>query len=767
MKNKSMKCPLNNRIKREFKSNLGRYIAISLMLIVFISILSGFLSVANGVKSSFDKNNIESKREDGQFSTEGILTSKQIEKIESTGIKIYDNFYLEKKLSANTTVRIYKSREKIDIETYVSGKKPQKSDEIALDRLFCKKNKIAIGDTITLDGKSYRVSGLLSMPDYSALFEKNSSLMMDAYHFGVGVVSDEDFEKDCDQGKYAITNNYSFLYNNQSMSKKQKVDLCKKLIIKINLENIRLNGFYPAEMNQSLSFVEDDMGSDVPMMKVMCYMILVIMAFVFSIVICSTIEEEAPIIGTLLANGYTRMELIRHYMTLPFLVTVVSAVLGNLLGYTIMPNAFLNMYYGSYSIIDAKFAIDIEALILTTLIPILMMNVINFMVLYKKLSISPLRFLRKDLKKRKNKAAVKLPDIAFIKRFRIRVILQNLSSYIILFIGLFLACFLLLFGICITPIMKNYIKSVENTAIADYQYVLNTPIETDDQIKHEKYVTTTLNTKYKYADKEYEITTYGIKGESQYIEGIDEQDLKKAEDGVYNVYVSDSLKNKIHLRMGDIFKVDDPFSQKTYRFRVCGTYKYSAGLCVFMNQEQLNEMLGNKQNYFNGYFSDGKLNIEDKFISLKMTTNDLTKVNKQVANTFKDIAPMCIVLALVIYLSLMYILTKLIIDKNTMSISYMKVFGYYEKEINRLYLRTTTIVLSFSLFIFIPLEYIGIKYVFDFALLKLNSYIPADIDAIYYLLIVVIGFVSYFLINTIQLKRVKNINMALALKNRE
>lgn len=767
MKNKNRKCPLHKRLLRDLKANLGRYLAISLMLIVFISILSGFLSVANGVKSTFDKNNETSKREDGQFTTSEPIETDKLKTLETMGIKVYENFYSEKKLNKNTTIRLYKSRKNIDIETYESGRKPTNSDEIALDRLFCNKNKIKVGDIVKLDNKSYKVTGLICMPDYSALFEKNSSLMMDAYHFGVGVVSDTTFEQDFATSEFSIINNYSYLFKDHNMSKKDEKLLSEKLLSKANEEGIVLTGFCSADMNQSLSFVEDDMGSDVPMMKVLCYIILVIMAFVFSVVICSTIEEEAPIIGTLLSNGYTRKELIRSYMALPFIVTVISALVGNIIGYTIMPKVFIGMYYRSYSILDAKIKIDPEALILTTVIPILLMTVINYFVLFKKLSITPLRFLRKDLKKGKNKSPLKLPNIAFIKRFRLRVIIQNLTSYFILFIGLLLACFLLLLGICITPVMKNYINAVDDTSFANYQYILNMPVDVTDEGKIEKIVTATFNTKYKFADKDYEVTVYGLNENSKYFDDIQDSLLKESNDGIYNVYVSDSLKNKIHVKNGEVFKIRDPYSDKTYKLRIQGVHKYAASLCVFMNKEQLNGILGKENSYFNGYLSDQKLTIDEKYVSLMVTPEDLTKVNKQVVTTFNSIAPMCIVLSVVMFLALMYILTKLIIDKNTMSISYMKVFGYNEKEISRLYLRTTTIVLMISLLIYVPIEYFGMKYIFDFALLKLNNYIPADIDAIYYLLIIAISLVSYLVINTIQVKRIQKIDMALALKNRE
>ena len=60
------------------------------------------------------------------------------------------------------------------------------------------------------------------------------------------------------------------------------------------------------------------------MMTVLLYIVIVIMAFVFGVTVSNTITKEANVIGTLRASGYTKGELIRHYMTMPLVVTLVA-----------------------------------------------------------------------------------------------------------------------------------------------------------------------------------------------------------------------------------------------------------------------------------------------------------------------------------------------------------------------------------------------------------------------------------------------------------
>ena len=115
------------------------------------------------------------------------------------------------------------------------------------------------------------------------------------------------------------------------------------------------------------------------MVLVLLYIVMIIMAFVFGITTSNTILKEANVIGTLRASGYTKMELIRHYMTLPLLVSGVGAVLGNILGYTWMKDFCASLYYASYSLTTFHVLWNANAFLLTTMIPLIMMTVITFL----------------------------------------------------------------------------------------------------------------------------------------------------------------------------------------------------------------------------------------------------------------------------------------------------------------------------------------------------------------------------------------------------
>ena len=95
------------------------------------------------------------------------------------------------------------------------------------------------------------------------------------------------------------------------------------------------------------------------------------------------------------------------------------------------------MYYNSYSLPTYETIWNPDAFIKTTLIPLILMFVVNLVVIARMMRHTPLQFLRHDLKKTKRKKAMRLPRFQFLSRFRLRVMLQNMANYAILFVGIF------------------------------------------------------------------------------------------------------------------------------------------------------------------------------------------------------------------------------------------------------------------------------------------------------------------------------------------
>lgn len=767
-----MRSPLNKRLPRELKHNMGRYLAVFLMMTTVIAFISGFLVAGESAKRVYEENFTKSRIEDGGFITAYPLDAASIKALEKLKIKVYEDFYRDYELSgedasqgegpsgdnssdSSVTIRILHEREEINLIQLMEGTMPESDGQIALDRLFAEYHGIKTGDKVEIDGKKWEVSGLIAASDYTSLFENRSDIMFDVSTFGVAAVKESAFQT-FPEGE--LVNHYSFHFEDKSLSEEEKNKKSEKIIEELGKANGILD-FSLAEKNQAISFAGDDMGSDIPMMKTLLYVIIVIMGFVFSVIIGNTIESEASIIGTLLASGYRRQELIRHYMAPAIIISLFSGLWGNLIGYTAMVHFVKDMYYGSYSLPPYRTFWNGDAFLYTTVIPVLLLVLITYFSLRRKMGLTPLQFLRRELKGKKGKRAVKLPDFSFLTRFRLRIIFQNKSNYFVLFIGIFFAVFILMWGLCIKPSIDKYEKEVVNSAKSAYQYILKAPVEYEKA--GEKFTLTSMESYYRLAGKNITVSVYGIEENSDYFQGLP---VEKNKEGVY---LSKSLLKKLGTKAGKSIALYDKYNDRTYTGKILGTYDYAGALAVFLPRESLNGIMGKDSTYFNGYFSGEELEIPREYVASVITTDDMLKLGRQINKSMGPMKYITLTLAVIIFLVLMYILTKVVIEKNAVSISFMKVFGYEDKEINRVYLKSITYTVLVSLIASLPLAVFCMKAIFQLIFIKMDGYFEFYMEPYQYGEIVFIGMLTYFAVNALHIKRVRKIKMSDALKNRE
>lgn len=746
-----MRNPLHKTLKKEFLRNRSRYISLSLVLILMIGVVTGFLSVAYSAKELLIKDQISSKVEDGQLALRDRMDVKTKTKLEALGLKVYEQFYTEQSVSRDTMVRVYRKRFDINRATLHEGRMPNKQTEIALDRLFALKNGYSIRDTIRMSGKSMTITGLISVPDYTSLIQKNSDMMMDPIHFGIAIVTDTGFQTlSTDRMVYS----YSYYLDDRELNdfqKQKRADDIQEICIK---EGAVLENLLTAQMNQAISFLPNDMGSDIPMVQTLLYIILMILAFIFVVISQTMIEEQASVIGTLLASGYTRRELLQHYMMLPTILIIVSAGIGNLIGYTLFPNLFTGMYYSNYCLPPLSIHPVWEALLSTTVMPFIFMMLILYVLLKRRLRLSPLRFLRKDLRRHRQRRYIPLHGSSFFQRFRIRIILQNKGSYLVLFLGIIFASFLLMFALILTPSMEQYIRNLEADTRCDYQYLLKAPVQADG----EKVTLTSLKVYYVGGDLDLDVTLYGLGPNSGYY-----TDMTLSSDPK-SIVISSDFASKMSLQVGDAITLRNPYRDKAYSFTIQDIYPYNAGFSAYMPRNQLNQLLHEDHTYFNGYLSNQPLDIEEAYVQSVVTRSDLVKINEQMTQAFSQLLPVLTSVSIAIYLVVLYILTRLVIDRNAISMSFLKVMGYTAKEIRSLYLHATTLVVLASLTAALPLCNIALRYLMKFAFMKFTGNLSVYIPGYVYFLVFVTGGVAYLFIKALLTRRIEQMELGYALK---
>ena len=690
-----------------------------------------------------------------------------------TPVSLYENFFRNEEEDYNNdgtadgTIRVFARTDEINEACLMDGSFPEAEDEIAIDRMHADNVGIKVGDTVKVGGQPYQVTGLIAYVNYATLHEKSTDLMFDALKFDVAMVTNAGFDRLHESIHYSYAWKYETSPADEKEEKKCSDDFMRALLTQTVVADNEIEDYVPAYANPAIHFATDDMGSDEAMGGVLLDILIVIIAFIFAITISNTITKEASAIGTLRASGYTRGELIRHYISMPVIVTLLAAIIGNILGYTVFKNVVVSMYYNSYSLPTYKTIWNPDAFYKTTMIPIVLMFVVNLIVIVRMMHHTPLQFLRHDLKKTKRKKAIRLPRWNFFHRFRLRIMFQNMANYLVLFVGIFFIMVMLAMAVGMPDTLSYYKSHAKDMMFADYQYVLTSYKDEENEIiktknqDAEPFNMTSLLRKSDVLDEE--VSVYGVAADSDYVKitGLDQLSDKEA-------YITESFSQKYDLQVGDSVTLEEKYENKSYTFTVAGIYAGYQSIAVFFSNENYRKVFDLDDEAFTGYFSNEVLtDLDDDMIATVITERDITKMCDQLDHSMGSYMNYFQILCILLSAVMIYLLTKLIIEKNENAISMTKILGYENREIASLYLLSTTIVVVIADAISVVLGTIVMNIVWKAILFEYSGWFAFVVEPIGYLKMFGFVLIGYLIVLFFDFRRIKKVPMDQALKNVE
>ncbi|MDE7062257.1 MAG: ABC transporter permease, partial [Lachnospiraceae bacterium] len=665
------------------------------------------------------------------------------------------------------TIRVYVKNDAVNLACLMEGNFPETEDEIAVDRMHADNVGIKVGDTIEVSGQQYRVVGLLAYVNYATLHENSTDFMFDALTFDVAMVTEDGF----DRLHKTVHYTYAWQYDREPADEQEEKRLSDNFLEDIFTQTVVrgyiIEDYVPRYANPAINFATEDMGSDEAMGGVLLDILIVIIAFIFAVTISNTIARESQTIGTLRASGYSRGELTRHYLSMPVIVTLMAAVIGNILGYTVFKYVVVSMYYNSYSLPIYETIWNPEAFVKTTLIPLALMFVVNLTVIVKMMRHTPLQFLRHDLKKTKRKKAMRLPRWRFFARFRVRIMFQNMANYLVLFFGIFFIMVMLAMAVGMPDTLDYYKKNVTDMMFAKYQYVLiayedeaGNVIKTRNE-DSEKFSMKSLQKKSETLDEE--ISVYGITDGSRYVEINGLESLGEDE-----VYISSSFGEKYDLAVGDVVCLDEKYENRQYQFEVAGIYDRCLSLAVFMPIQNYRIVFDLDGEEFSGYLSDSEItDIEENSIATVITEREITKMSDQLDHSMGSYMQYFQILCVLLSAVLIYLLTKIIIEKNENAISMTKILGYENREIAGLYLLSTTIVLLVADAVSVGLGVLVMREAWKAIMFSYSGWFTFTLEPVGYVKMFVFVLIGYLIVMCFDFRRIKKIPMDEALKSVE
>lgn len=741
--------PVDKRIKRELKKNFMRYLLAALILFFGITMISAFFSSTDGILDTLSSEREKCCIEDANVTLVSKLSDENEKKLKEYGVeKLENTSYADMEAFDDDEyeLRVFKVRSEIDKLTVTEGSLPEKNDEIVLEEKTAAAKDVSAGDKFSIDGREYVISGIVNVVDYNNVLKSVTSGVSNFDVFGVGFVSEDSFNEISED---KLTIQYSFTVENDD-----DIDAVSDYLKDENL----MMSILKRTDNPRIKSIDDKTATMKAEVILIGIVFIFLISFIFYVMSSASIEKDSTFIGTLFSMGYTRGEIVRHYLKLPLVVTIISSVGGMLAGTLGLSESIGKASYSSYSLPSFAGKINAYLIVLCCVMPFVIQMITNGLLLSKRLSITPVRLMRGKTMSGKGFRRVKLENKKFPVKMYIRIMLRGLKNQIVLFFGIFIAMFFLVMGFGMKDTLKEYVKDVDKNSMYEYGYILKAPCEPENDADYQK--VTIGGFQVTYSGINMKLNVYGYeKGQ-----GVDSISENKNE-----IVISDSTASKLSLEKGDDFEIYSTELKKNFTLKVTDIVHDPVGLTAFMDRTALNEILeeDNPEDYYNALVSDEELDIPESYLAETMSHSVNKRAAEEMDSMMQTMIIMLIFMAVVVFAAVMFILLKMIIEKSSYSISLMKIFGYTDRENNHFYLNSFFITIVISLAVSMPLDAVLFKSVWPMLNANLVGFVPVKIYPVTYLIIFAFGIAVYLIVTLLLRAKLKRIPMNLILKQRD
>lgn len=485
--------------------------------------------------------------------------------------------------------------------------------------------------------------------------------------------------------------------------------------------------------------------------------VLVLFAYVISVFVVYGIEKENTTIGALYALGVNRNQLMLHYLCLPVVVSFLAGAIGCMIGFaSIGGSTIMGSCYEYFSIPNMESVYPPYLIVYGLVLPPVICALVNWIVIRGKLNRPALQMLKNEQKSQPMKQ-IKLGKMNFVRAFRIRQIMREARTSLTVVGGMFISLLILMLGLNCFCMCQHISKDNKADTKFEYLYTYKYPEETVPEGGYEAFTKTVKKENMGY---NLEVAILGIEEDNPFFD-VNLTDSKS------DVVISSAMAEKYSLKKGDVFVVEDEEAKMHYAFTVHDITQYATSFYIFMDIDCMREMFGEDEDYYNQVFSDKELDVPTGRLYGVTTKKDIKKSADVFIQQMMPMVVMMTVVSSLIFVVVMYLMMKVMIDRCEFHISMIKVFGYRTKEIKKLYLDGNFYVIAVGAAICIPLAKKCMDLMYPLMVSNvscgMNLHYPWQMYAIVYIAVLVL----YFVINGLLTLKLKKVNLAEVLKNRE
>jgi len=512
--------------------------------------------------------------------------------------------------------------------------------------------------------------------------------------------------------------------------------------------------------NPRIDSAADDVQINYSASIIFGILLVMLFAYVISVFIVHMIDQESSVIGALYSMGVKRRTLTLSYVAVPVIVSFVSGVIGTLIAVLTPAGIPAQMAdsLGYFSMPEMEVEVTPFILIYGLVVPPVTALIVNILVVRNRLKKTPLALLRNEQKVVRGKD-IKIKGLKFISMFRLRQIMREMRAGITVILGLLMSLLVALMAVNTSV----YCSKVKDYYISQtkYEYMYNYKYPTEE-VPEGGYEAVAEGFKKEIYGYSFDVTLMGITEDNPFF------DTGKLPDNDTDLVVSSAVANKYALKVGDVFTLTDEKGERLYAFRVYKIFDYSASMMVFMDIDRCRDMFGEDDDYFNVVFSDHKLDIDSGRLYSVVSKEEIARSSGIYVEMMGPMVTTMTVASSVIFLVVMYLMVKMMIDRSSFNISLVKIFGFRNKEVRKMYLDGNFYIVAIGALISIPLckmimDYIYPRYLVSNVGVGINPTYPPYL----YLAIFLVIIVLYLAINLVLTGRIRKIVPAEVLKNRE
>lgn len=737
---------INKRAGRSIRKNKAFYI-ISIILttltsMIIVAAVSTGHTLTNVVKNFVD----DYKAEDAEFVTYKPLTDEDIENLENEYDVIieysrYKDISVKNGDLEGTTIRIFDMPEKLNLCEVRDGSEP-KDGEALLTQDFADIHDIKVGDNVSFGSYSYKISAYTTKTDYIYMLEKLTGYI-DNKKFAVMVVNSNEYDKlDVDENGY-----YSIKYNK---------DNSKEVRGKLNQDYV-IASYLAATSNTRISMPvnEGDAVTNMAMMYAPVMFIIIITLIVM--ILGRNIRNEQYLLGTFLALGFSRKQIVSHYMRYGLIPGLIGSVIG--IGCSVPLTKVLCKFYIEYDFEKLTYTVNynIPSIIVALVVPTVLYCAAIAIQAAKLLKKSPVDLLRNTGKDTKTIGIMKNSHAKTQLKMRVRSVIGHPGRSIVTIFGVMVASFCILTGLIMNDSMDSLLHGGLTSSIKyEYLYRLNS-LEEGTPDKGEAL----FQNYYEVDGSTVQLSAQGISEDSEYFP--DKTDIgDKLELDKY--YLTSAAAQTYGVKAGDELTFFNIADLEEHKVKISGIVTDNTHCYLYTGRSNATRLAGVDDGVYNCIISEDKLELDKNLVASETTMTVTADTMENMMGPMKAIMAIFEIVGIVLGVFVLYLIINMIVSETRTNISVMKVLGFSRKEIANRVLNVNHILVCIGYLLGIPVAYEFVKIGYSDTIENYGMLLEPVLTIKALVIGFVLAWVTYKLSLLLQKRKISRIDMVEALK---